>query len=294
MFKTILFSLFLISFSSMARLHTFESGPAHIHHHHIDGYEDDSGLSGGSSGTGNRLDLDLFMLTKKDLRPSNITNIHQGTKELIVTIDDGPTAGVTDKILDVLKKHKIQATFFVLGSKVDKNQSILKRMVKEGHIVANHSMYHKNIGQISGFFKRKKIREAIIDAHKKMEPYMINSPKWYFRAPYGSWQKRAASIINETEYGYNYYGPLLWDIGGELDATLFKVKRAADWGCWSKGWSVKKCLKGYINETDEKRGGVILFHDLKMESAELIEKYIEHYKAKPDYRFISLDDLNIR
>lgn len=277
---------------------------ANIHHHdHTEGsvikhndFLKIGGISGGSTSDFGYLplSLDFFGSNQKDLRESNITNIHQGKKELIVTIDDGPTRGVTDKILDVLKKHNIQATFFILGSKVNRNKDIIQRMVNEGHIVGNHSMEHKNIGQISGIFKKKQIKEAIIDSHKLMEPYMVNSPKWYFRAPYGSWQKRAASIINDTEFGNNYYGPLLWDIGGELDATMFKVRRAADWGCWSKGWSVKKCLKGYINETDEKKGGVILFHDLRKESVELIEKYIENYKAQPDYKFISLDDLDIR
>lgn len=242
--------------------------------------------------------------TRKDLRARNMENLHQGRKELIITIDDGPTHGVTDKILDILKENNIQAAFFVLGHKIDlngnlnkttvrRNRALLQRMVDEGHIVANHSMEHKNIGEIKGFFKKKKIKEAILDAHNLMEPFMVNSKKWYFRAPYGSWQPRAAEIINETPYGNNYYGPLLWDIGGSMDASLFKVRRAADWGCWSKRWSVKKCLKGYINETDEKKGGVILFHDLRSQSVELIKRYIEEYKSRPDYKFISLDDVKI-
>ena len=295
MLKTTLVTLILISLPTLARLHDIETEDYSLRNTNTSIF-DGGGLSGGSSGgSDNGLEVDLFMFSssQKDLKPRNITNIHQGKKELIVTIDDGPTPKVTEKILDVLRRHNVQATFFVLGSKIDKNKAIIERMVDEGHIIANHTMYHRNIGEIRGFSKKRKIKESIITAHKKLERYMVNSPKWYFRAPYGSWQKRAAEVINDTEFGYNYFGPLLWDIGGEMDATLFKVRRAADWGCWSKGWSVNKCLKGYIYETEEKRGGVLLFHDLKMKSADLIEKYIEHFKAKPDYKFISLDDVNL-
>ncbi|MCF8060545.1 MAG: polysaccharide deacetylase family protein [Bacteriovoracaceae bacterium] len=278
--KKLLFAIFLISFVSVSA----------DNEHVFDEYFES--MSGGLSG-GNSEIFDLDTIISKDLKPRNIQNLNKGKKEITITIDDGPTRGVTDKILDVLKKHNIQATFFILGSKVSRSKSILERMVREGHIVANHSMEHKNIGEISGIFKAKKIKEAIIDAHKLIEPYMTNSSKWYFRAPYGSWQSRAASIINSTDYGSNYYGPVLWDIGGDLDASLFKVNRAADWGCWSKGWSVNKCLKGYINETDEKKGGVVLFHDLKSESVELIERYIEEYSKRPGYKFVSLDDVKI-
>ena len=231
--------------------------------------------------------------TQKDLRTRNIENLHQGRKQLVVTIDDGPTRGVTDKILDVLKKYNIQAAFFVLGSKVEKNTDLLQRMVDEGHIIGNHSMVHKNIGKISGNQTEERIRDAIIKSHKEIEPYMTISDKWYFRAPYGSWQGVAAKVVNDSSYGGNYYGPLLWDIGGDLDASLFKVNRAADWGCWSKGWSVRKCLKGYINETEQKKGGVILFHDLKKNSVKLIERYIEEFSKRDDYQFISLDSVNI-
>ncbi len=278
--KNILVIIFLISVVSI------HASIDHHLDHHFD--QINGGLSGGNS--------DIFdggLIIPKDLKPRNITNLHTGKKEIAITIDDGPTRGVTDKILDVLKLYNVQATFFVLGSKVQKNKSLLERMVREGHIVGNHSMEHKDIGDIKGLFKTKKIKEAIVDSHKLIAPYMTNSSKWYFRAPYGSWQSRAASIINSTEYGSNYYGPLLWDIGGTLEASAFKVKRAADWGCWSKGWSVRKCLRGYINETDEKKGGVALFHDLKSDSVKLIERYIKEYSKRPDYSFISLDDVKI-
>jgi peptidoglycan/xylan/chitin deacetylase (PgdA/CDA1 family) len=47
-----------------------------------------------------------------------LENIHQGHNEIILTFDDGPNTGVTDKILDILLEHNIKATFFVIGKNV--------------------------------------------------------------------------------------------------------------------------------------------------------------------------------
>ena len=63
------------------------------------------------------------------------------TKRAFLTFDDGPSS-VTSQILDVLKKENIKATFFVLGSKVQGNQEIIKRMYEEGHYIANHGYTH--------------------------------------------------------------------------------------------------------------------------------------------------------
>ena len=65
-----------------------------------------------------------------------------GDKVIYLTFDDGPSANVTPKILDVLKKYRVKATFFVLGNLVDKNPSIIERMASEGHAIANHTYSH--------------------------------------------------------------------------------------------------------------------------------------------------------
>ena len=230
--------------------------------------------------------------SQKILSDYNIDNIHQGTKELVITIDDGPTPGVTDKILDSLAKHNAQAVFFVIGNKVKKYPSLMARIQREGHIVANHSMTHANLGNLS-FWKRKKIVESeILGAHEVVKKYSTNSPYFYFRAPYGSWEDNAAKIINRSDVGKDYIGPLLWDIGGEMDTANYT--KAADWACWSKKVTVANCLKGYKNETLRRKGGVVLFHDLNRKSAELIDGFLNEFASRSDYRFISIDELDLQ
>ena len=65
-----------------------------------------------------------------------------GDKVMYLTFDDGPSSSVTPQVLDVLKRYNIKATFFVLGKNAEKNPEVLKRIAKEGHMIANHSYSH--------------------------------------------------------------------------------------------------------------------------------------------------------
>ena len=75
----------------------------------------------------------------------DINNIYnQNGKIAYLTFDDGPTISVTPKILDILKKHNIKATFFVIGKKVKENPEIVKRTYNDGHFIGNHTYSHNN------------------------------------------------------------------------------------------------------------------------------------------------------
>jgi peptidoglycan/xylan/chitin deacetylase (PgdA/CDA1 family) len=240
----------------------------------------------------------------KDFSNANIERLHQGLKEVVITIDDGPTQGVTDKILDILEKYGVQATFFSVGNRAKQHPELMARMAREGHIVANHTLTHPHIGKIAqdvNFFTRRlkrsakeKIRNEILGAHEVISPYLGNATRYYFRAPGASWDSKATELLNKTDISPNYYGPILWDVGGQLDKSASGfVRRAAGWGCWSRGWSVEECLQGFINETLEKKGGVVLFHDLSSKSAQLIERYIQALLSRGDYRIVSMDDVQL-
>lgn len=73
----------------------------------------------------------------------------EGDKVVYLTFDDGPSSNVTPKVLDVLKKNNIKATFFVLGSQAEKNPDILTRTASEGHTIGNHS-YSQDIAHLYG------------------------------------------------------------------------------------------------------------------------------------------------
>ena len=72
----------------------------------------------------------------------NMNHIYSSdTKRVFLTFDDGPSSN-TNQILDILNERGIKATFFVLGSNVEKNPEMVKRMYDEGHFIANHGFSH--------------------------------------------------------------------------------------------------------------------------------------------------------
>ncbi|MBP9679930.1 MAG: polysaccharide deacetylase family protein [Bacteriovorax sp.] len=234
-------------------------------------------------------------ITEKDFSDYSLVNIHQGTNEVILTFDDGPTPGVTDKILDILKTYDLKATFFVVGANAARYPDLMNRIMNEGHILGNHSMNHINLNKVGFFFKERKVKAEIMNAHKVLSPYTVNNKHFYFRAPEGAWGgEDYAHFLNETEIGRAYIGPVFWDIGGEIELVDGQYLQAADWACWSKkpiALTIDECMSGYINEIETKKGGVVLMHDIRPQSAEMLEKLIPQLQTR-GFKFSTLNDID--
>lgn len=223
----------------------------------------------------------------------------KSTKQLVLTFDDGPTPGVTDKLLDILARERVQATFFMVGQNVPGREHLLKRMRADGHILANHTMRHVALrGEISQ--NPKALIREVAQAHDLIAPYMNPGQNLYFRAPHGSWSVLNAGHLNSVARLRDYVGPVFWDIGGEMIPRVQKgvpysvtpqtIQAAADWHCWSLKVSVETCLAGYLKEIEAKKGGVVLFHDKNINTVKMVEKLIPILKRR-GYDFISLDDV---
>lgn len=234
------------------------------------------------------IDYDL-----KDFSPKNLGNIHQGHQEIILTFDDGPIPGVTNRVLDILADYNIRATFFVIGTNAIAYPSLMKRMVDEGHIVGNHSMTHLALQNLDPVTWKETVQREVMEAHSVIAPYMVNNRHFYFRAPYAAWAQTYAAYLNETEVGREYKGPILWDMGGEIEVKNGKYLQAADWECWSKRISIKDCMSGYLHEAIKRRGGVVLMHDLRHQSAEMLKQLIPELQDR-GFTFTTLNDVNWR
>jgi peptidoglycan/xylan/chitin deacetylase (PgdA/CDA1 family) len=101
---------------------------------------------------------------------------------LYLTFDDGPTPGVTDRLLDLLATHGAKASFFCIGNQLEHNQPLVQRIVEEGHLLGNHSFSHF---QFSKMPPAEQIKEVL--ATDAVIQKMTGRDNRYFRAPYGRW-----------------------------------------------------------------------------------------------------------
>jgi len=99
---------------------------------------------------------------------------------LYLTFDDGPTEGVTDRILDILDDYGMSATFFVEGKKVEKNWVLAMEIHRRGHLLANHSYSHCR--EIYDSYSR--IKQEITSTNHILESITGERPR-YFRPPWG-------------------------------------------------------------------------------------------------------------
>src|SRR6184192_622570 len=136
---------------------------------------------------------------------SSITfnSVHVDGPYIAMTFDDGPSATLTPKLLDLLAAHQIKATFFVIGENVAEHSEIVARAAREGHEIGNHSWSHPNFGKMSDDAVRRELRKT----DDAIRAAIGASPK-LLRSPYGSITAREKKWIAD-EFGYK---TVLWDV----------------------------------------------------------------------------------
>lgn len=120
-----------------------------------------------------------------------------------MTFDDGPHASHTPRLLDMLQRWQIKATFYLIGKNVASQPGLVRRMVAEGHEVANHSWSHPALAKLSDSAVRSELRrthDAIINA--------CGVAPLNYRPPYGSITAAQKGWIAH-EFGYP---TILWSV----------------------------------------------------------------------------------
>jgi peptidoglycan/xylan/chitin deacetylase (PgdA/CDA1 family) len=162
-------------------------------------------------------------------------SVHVDGPVIALTFDDGPNATLTPKLLDLLGARHLKATFFVVGQNAADHPEILKRAVREGHEVANHSWSHPNFAKMSDDAVRRELQktdDAITAAIGKRPTLM--------RPPYGSITAHQKKWIHE-EFGYRI---ILWDVD------------PLDWKRPGPSVVTARILK------ETKAGSIVLAHDI--------------------------------
>lgn len=123
-------------------------------------------------------------------------------KEVALTFDDGPDDVWTPRILDVLSRHGVKATFMCVGQRIQRNPQVFQRIVGEGHVVGNHSWDHPNLTKIS----IEEVRTEVHQTENEMERLAGVRPN-FFRPPYGALN---ADVIREIMS--LHYKIILWNV----------------------------------------------------------------------------------
>jgi peptidoglycan/xylan/chitin deacetylase (PgdA/CDA1 family) len=124
-------------------------------------------------------------MTLSDLRRKySSTFLLQGPgdkRQVALTFDDAPDDVFTPRVLDVLKREGVKATFFVVGNRAEKHPDVMRRIVAEGHVVGNHSWSHANLPKLSD----EKFREEIRKTDRIIRQFTGYTPS-FVRPPYGN------------------------------------------------------------------------------------------------------------
>ncbi len=109
-------------------------------------------------------------------------------KCLALTFDDGPVAGTAD-LLDVLRSRGVHATFFVVGRNARAHPGLLRRMVRDGHDIGNHSLDHADLSRLGASAVRRELAETnrIVRRATGHTPTLV-------RPPYGATDATVASV----------------------------------------------------------------------------------------------------
>ena len=184
--------------------------------------------------------------------------IDKSKKMIALTFDDGPNYN-TSKIIDVLNKYDIKATFFVLGNRAINNKDILKKMADSGMEIGNHTYNHLLLTK----YDENKIRSEIEDTSDVIYSATKKRPK-LLRPSYGSVNNKIKKVANMPI--------IIWDID-----TL-------DW----KYHNSKRITSRVVNKVRD--GDIILMHDIYSASLNALSNIIPILQDN-GYEFVTIDEL---
>ncbi len=183
-------------------------------------------------------------------------------KEVALTFDDGPVAGITDALLHTLQKLGVKGTFFVIGRHVLQHPNITKRIAAAGMELANHSFTHPNLTRLTPEEIARQILEtdaAVLDATGRLPRYL--------RPPGGDWNPKVAAAAHQ--WGIT---PCMWSV----DA----------WAAEEVG--AYPAIRTVLQQVHP--GAIILMHNGRLATIQALPTIVNALK-KAGYRFVTVSRL---
>jgi peptidoglycan/xylan/chitin deacetylase (PgdA/CDA1 family) len=201
---------------------------------------------------------------------STFTGLARGSKQLALTYDDGPNDPHTLRLLEVLDKHNVKATFFLIGRYVRQRSEIARELAAAGHTAGNHTSSHALLtlkGQAEIRRQLSDCRAALSDA--------IGEHSNLFRPPFGGRRPAVLRIARQL-----HLEPIMWSVTGyDWDAPLAEIIER----------KVTRQIRG---------GDVILLHDGdhrqmgadRSQTVLATDRLIDRYKTQ-GYEFVTIPEM---
>jgi peptidoglycan/xylan/chitin deacetylase (PgdA/CDA1 family) len=177
-------------------------------------------------------------------------------KNIYLTFDDGPHPNATPFVLEELKKHNAQATFFCIGKNVMAHPGVYQQIINNGHTIGNHTFSHVNGWKVNTAIYLNDIKKATTCISSQL-----------FRPPYGRIRKIQAKSLPSVIPNCNI---IMWSVlSGDFDSTI----------------APQKCVENVVRNSRE--GSIIVFHDSEKAFQNLsyaLPKVLDYF-SKEGYSF---------
>lgn len=187
-------------------------------------------------------------------------------KVVALTFDDGPDALYTPQILEILHQNKVPATFFVLGSQVDKYPKVMQWIAKAGHEIGNHGYEHHDLNKLT--------EQEVYDDIKRGERSILRATgilAQYYRPPGGVMTHDVMNAVQASGYDLIHWS---------LDPRDWSLARTAS--------VIAKSVKSNVSP-----GDILLFHDgglNQKQTVAALQDLIRHLRSQ-GYRFVTVSQL---
>jgi len=200
----------------------------------------------------------------------SLVGLRGGSRKLALTYDDGPNDPHTLRLLEVLARHGVQATFFLIGRYVTQGRDIVRELVNLGHVIGNHTFSHPNL--IFASLRRTRME---LEQCQRVLADAVGHQGSLFRPPYGG--RRPGTFQVARQLGLE---PVMWSV---------------------TGWDWKQKGEAYIEQKvcQQVQGGeVILLHDGgptgfgadRSETVAASDRLIARYKSQ-GYEFVTVEQM---
>ena len=188
-------------------------------------------------------------------------------KVIYLTFDCGYENGNTPAILDALKKHQVSATFFAVGTFLESEPDLVRRIVSEGHTIGNHTWHHPDMSAISSKEAFQEELSSTADAYRQITGEEM---PLYYRPPQGKYSTDNLQMAKDLGY-----------------STFFWSLAYVDWyqdNQPSKEEAFAKLL-GRIHP-----GAIVLLHNTSSTNAAILDELLTRWEEM-GYHFAALEEL---